>query len=95
MAPRRVSLFVTCLVDLLYPEVGEATVALLRDQDVLVDFPAAQVCCGQPAFNSGFHDDARKVARSLLAQRQTSQRRRGNTSRPDANRTHNHARIGS
>jgi L-lactate dehydrogenase complex protein LldE len=66
MAPRRVSLFVTCLVDLLYPEVGEATVALLRDQDVEVDFPSAQVCCGQPAFNSGFHEDARKVARSLL-----------------------------
>src|SRR5438034_7402636 len=66
MPPSRVALFVTCLVDLLYPEVGEATVALLRDQDVLVDFPAAQVCCGQPAFNSGFHDDARKVARSLL-----------------------------
>ena len=38
MGPRRVSLFVTCLVDLLYPEVGEATVALLRDLDVEVDW---------------------------------------------------------
>lgn len=66
MPPRRVSLFVTCLVDLLYPEVGEATVALLESFDVKVDFPAAQTCCGQPAFNSGFPEDARRVARSLL-----------------------------
>lgn len=66
MSPRRVSLFVTCLVDLLYPEVGEAAVALLREAGVEVDFPAAQTCCGQPAFNSGFETDARRVARSLL-----------------------------
>jgi L-lactate dehydrogenase complex protein LldE len=66
MPPRQVSLFVTCLVDLLYPEVGEATVALLGDRGVGVDFPEAQTCCGQPAFNSGFHEDARKVGRTLL-----------------------------
>ena len=66
MGPRRVSLFVTCLVDLLYPEVGEATVALLRDLDVEVDFPPTQTCCGQPAFNSGFESDARRVASGLL-----------------------------
>jgi L-lactate dehydrogenase complex protein LldE len=64
--PARVSLFVTCLVDLLYPEVGEATVALLRDQGVDVDFPAAQTCCGQPAFNSGYVEDARRIARTLI-----------------------------
>ena len=40
--------------------------ALLRDQGVEVDFPEAQTCCGQPAFNSGFHDDGRRVARNLL-----------------------------
>jgi L-lactate dehydrogenase complex protein LldE len=66
MPPSRVSLFVTCLVDLLYPEVGESTVALLRDLGVSVDFPEGQTCCGQPAFNSGFPDDARPVAASLL-----------------------------
>ncbi|HEY1329924.1 MAG TPA: (Fe-S)-binding protein [Actinomycetota bacterium] len=66
MPPARVSLFVTCLVDLLYPEVGEATVALLRDLGVEVDFPESQTCCGQPAFNSGFDADARRVARTLL-----------------------------
>jgi L-lactate dehydrogenase complex protein LldE len=64
--PRSVALFVTCLVDLLYPQVGEATVALLRELDVGVDFPQSQTCCGQPAFNSGFEDDARRVAAGLL-----------------------------
>src|SRR6266540_174229 len=66
MAPPRVSLFVTCLVDLLYPEVGEATVALLREAGCEVDFPTSQTCCGQPAFNSGFHEDARRVASTML-----------------------------
>jgi L-lactate dehydrogenase complex protein LldE len=64
--PARVSLFVTCLVDLLFPEVGEATVLLLRDLGVPVDFPDAQTCCGQPALNSGFPDEARRTARTLL-----------------------------
>ncbi len=66
MPPRRVALFVTCLADLLYPEVGESTVALLRDRGVEVDFPEGQTCCGQPPFNSGFEDDARQMARTLL-----------------------------
>jgi L-lactate dehydrogenase complex protein LldE len=66
MAPRQVSLFVTCLVDLLYPEVGEAAVALLREAGAEVDFPRSQTCCGQPAFNSGFEDDARRVATNML-----------------------------
>ncbi len=65
--PTRVSLFVTCLVDLLYPEVGEASVALLeREGGVGVDVPMTQTCCGQPPFNSGFHDDARRLARTTL-----------------------------
>ncbi len=64
--PARVSLFVTCLVDLLYPEVGESAVALLEHAGVGVDFPASQTCCGQPPFNSGFHDDARRLARTML-----------------------------
>jgi len=58
----RVQLFVTCLVDLLYPEVGERTVALLERLGCEVSFPAAQTCCGQPAANSGYPDDARRVA---------------------------------
>src|SRR5437879_3155763 len=64
--PARVALFVTCLVDLVAPEVGDATVALLRHAGVEVDFPPSQTCCGQPPFNSGFHDDARRLARTML-----------------------------
>ncbi len=61
-----VSLMVTCLGDALFPDVGVATVRLLRRLGVAVDFPAAQTCCGQPHFNRGFHDDARDVARHTI-----------------------------
>jgi L-lactate dehydrogenase complex protein LldE len=57
---------VTCLGDALFPDVGVATVRLLRRLGVAVDFPAAQTCCGQPHFNSGFHDDARDLARHTI-----------------------------
>src|SRR5262245_50351666 len=62
----RVSLMITCLGDVFFPDVGAATVKLLRRLGVEVDFPAAQTCCGQPHFNSGFHDDARTVARHTI-----------------------------
>jgi len=64
--PRRVALFVTCMVDMLYPEVGMATVELLERHGVEVVFPAEQTCCGQPAFNSGFWDEARPLARRFV-----------------------------
>lgn len=64
--PRRVALFVTCMVDMLYPEVGLATVDLLERQGVEVLFPPEQTCCGQPAFNAGFRDEARVLARRFL-----------------------------
>ena len=59
--PIRASLFVTCLVDQLFPEVGEAVVGVLRRQGVRVDFPPDQTCCGQPLFNSGFRKDAARA----------------------------------
>jgi len=62
----RVSLFVTCLVDQLWPSVGVAAVEVLRRAGCEVRFDARQTCCGQPAFNSGWHDEARRVARSLI-----------------------------
>ena len=65
-APVRVTLFVTCVVDQFYPEIGESVVNVLERQGVSVDFPAAQTCCGQPAFNAGFTDDARAVAERFL-----------------------------
>ena len=62
----RVSLFVTCLIDQLRPEVGEATVAVLERAGCEVHFDPRQTCCGQPACNSGYRDDARTVARQAL-----------------------------
>ena len=62
----RVALFVPCYVDLLSPEVGVSVVRLLRKLGVEVVYPEAQTCCGQPAFNSGFFDEARGVARHFL-----------------------------
>ncbi len=61
-----VSLLVTCLGDALFPDVGVATVRLLRRLGVAVDFPEAQTCCGQPHFNSGYHNEARELARHTL-----------------------------
>src|SRR2546423_5149710 len=62
----RVSLFVTCIVDQLFPSVGMAMAEVLERLNFQIDFPEAQTCCGQPAFNSGFRDEARKVARHFL-----------------------------
>ena len=64
--PRTVSLFVTCLVDQLFPNVGLAMADVLERAGFAVDFPEAQTCCGQPAFNSGFRDEARTMARHWL-----------------------------
>ena len=61
-----VSLFVTCIVDALYPRTGVAVVEVLEHLGLDLRFPQAQTCCGQPGFNSGFHDDARRVARQFL-----------------------------
>ncbi len=62
----RVSLLITCLGDALFPDVGVATVRLLRRLGVAVDFPESQTCCGQPHFNSGYRNEARELARHTL-----------------------------
>lgn len=64
--PRRVALFITCLVDFLFPRVGEATLEVLEHFGVEVDFPEAQTCCGQPAFNAGHRPQARAAALHFL-----------------------------
>ncbi len=61
-----VQLFVTCLVDAFYPQVGIAVVKLLEGLGFTVAFPAAQTCCGQPHFNSGLTGDARRMARHTV-----------------------------
>jgi L-lactate dehydrogenase complex protein LldE len=53
---------ITCLADVLFPEVGVAIVTLLRRLGVAVSFPPGQTCCGLPLFNSGFHREAARVA---------------------------------
>ncbi len=62
----RVSLFVTCIVDQLFPKVGLAMADVLERAGCEVDFPEEQTCCGQPAFNSGYRREAREVARHFL-----------------------------
>ena len=62
----RVSLFVTCLVDQLFPQVGEAMAATLRRLGCEVTFNEAQTCCGQPAFNSGYRKEARAMAEHFV-----------------------------
>ena len=66
--PRRVELFVTCVVDNLFPETGEAALRVLRALGVEVTFNPAQTCCGQPAFNTGYWNDAKPLARRFLDQ---------------------------
>lgn len=62
----KVSLFITCLADQMYPQVGESVVRLLHRYGCEVDFPEGQTCCGQPAFNSGYQDETREVARAMI-----------------------------
>lgn len=63
----RVGLFVTCLVDLFRPTVGFAAAKLLEDAGCAVEAPATQVCCGQPAYNSGDRADTKAIARNVIA----------------------------
>ena len=57
----------TCLVDLFFPDAGMAGIQLLRQAGVKVFFPEGQTCCGQPAFNCGYWEEARAVARTQVA----------------------------
>ena len=67
MPPRNVALFITCLTDQFYPQVGVAVTKILEHFGCSVSFPQAQTCCGQPFFNNGFHDEARGLARRLIS----------------------------
>ncbi len=62
----KADLFVTCIVDQLFPEVGVSVVRVLRRLGVEVGFPEGQTCCGQAVFNSGFWRDARGMAERTL-----------------------------
>lgn len=62
----RVGLFVTCVVDQVAPDVGIATVRLLEAAGALVEFPAAQTCCGQPAISAGEPEAAARLAQHFV-----------------------------
>ncbi|MBU8905522.1 (Fe-S)-binding protein [Desertibacillus haloalkaliphilus] len=62
----KVSLFITCLADVFYTNVGKHTVEVLERLGCEVDFPENQTCCGQPAYNSGYHKEAREVAKHMI-----------------------------
>jgi L-lactate dehydrogenase complex protein LldE len=62
----RIALFVTCIGDTLFPDVGKATVEVLERLGHEVVFPAEQTCCGQMHLNSGYRDDARVLARRFI-----------------------------
>jgi L-lactate dehydrogenase complex protein LldE len=61
-----VTLFIPCLIDGMYPEVGEAMVRVLRQLGVGVQYPAGQTCCGQPAFNAGYRKEAAVAAKHFI-----------------------------
>lgn len=66
--PKQVYLYGTCLVDSLFPDSGIDAIDLLESYDIEVIFPQGQTCCGQPAYSSGYQDQARKVAELQMAQ---------------------------
>jgi L-lactate dehydrogenase complex protein LldE len=61
-----IQLFITCILDCLYPEVGESVVRVLEKAGLQVEFPSNQTCCGQPAFNAGMRPEAARVARHTI-----------------------------
>jgi L-lactate dehydrogenase complex protein LldE len=68
-----VTLFIPCFVDLLYPHVGVSVVQILEKLGHKIDFPGELACCGQPAFNSGYWDEARAVALPVLQRLKSSE----------------------
>jgi len=63
---KKTSLFVTCIIDQLVPEVGVAVTKILRKTGYSIDFPSEQTCCGQPLFNSGFTEKAKLMAENTI-----------------------------
>ncbi len=68
-----VTLFIPCFVDLMYPEVGISMVRILEKLGHKIDYPEELTCCGQPAFNSGYWDEARAVAVNVLRRLENSE----------------------
>ncbi len=63
----KVTLFATCLVDMFHTNVGKATVELLERLGCEVEFPESQICCGQPAYNSGYVKESKEAMKKMIA----------------------------
>lgn len=62
----KVSLFITCLSDVFFPQVGKSVVDIMEHCGVEIDFPEGQTCCGQPAYNSGYQKEAKEAAKQMI-----------------------------
>ncbi|MDD4600141.1 MAG: (Fe-S)-binding protein [Negativicutes bacterium] len=70
----KASLFITCIADLMYADVGKSVVNVLKRSGVKLDFPEGQTCCGQPAFSSGYYKETVKVAKKVIEVFERSER---------------------
>jgi len=70
----KASLFVTCIADMMYADVGRSVVNVLKRSGVELDFPEGQTCCGQPAYSSGYHREAADVAKKVIEVFEKSER---------------------
>ncbi|MFJ5713531.1 (Fe-S)-binding protein [Neobacillus sp. NPDC093127] len=62
----KVTLFATCLVDMFQSNVGKSSVELLERLGCEIEFPESQVCCGQPAYNSGYVKDSKEAMKRMI-----------------------------
>ncbi|MFU0790461.1 (Fe-S)-binding protein [Cerasibacillus sp. JNUCC 74] len=69
----KVSLFITCVSDMIFANVGKNTVEILERLGCEVDFPTAQTCCGQPAYNSGYLQEAKQAMKQIMMAFQDSE----------------------
>ncbi|MBB4827058.1 L-lactate dehydrogenase complex protein LldE [Sporosarcina luteola] len=69
----KVSLFATCLIDMFQSQVGKDAVEVLESLGCEVDFPESQVCCGQPAYNSGYVNDSKEAMKRMMTAFEDSQ----------------------
>jgi L-lactate dehydrogenase complex protein LldE len=72
--PEVIQLFITCLIDSLYPSTGKSVVDVLQRAGCKVEIPTGQTCCGQPAYNAGMRRQALPIARHTI---QTFEKTRG------------------
>ncbi len=63
---QKVTLFIQCIIDGMFPEVGFAVVRIFEKLGIDVECPAEQTCCGQPAFNSGYRKEAKRAAEHFI-----------------------------